>query len=128
MYITKMANNVSYVEAVKTETPEPIQDPVNCREFDSYAACLEQLCQAGGGGEVRRPTRDFFLPAQEAFLDEFECHFLDFFLDIRDNFAMHGFLDHPKSYSTFINSVVLPSVVLVEDNAEFVDDQLSGEE
>ena len=125
MYITKMAcNMLNYVEAVKTETPEPVQEQASCREFDSYAACLEQLASRFGG----RAKRDCFLPAQEAFLDEFECHFLDFFLDIRDHFAMHGFLDHPKSYAAFINSVVLPNVVLVDENAEMVDDQLSGEE
>jgi hypothetical protein len=125
MYIIKMANHtLNYMEAVKTETPEPIQEPASCREFDSYAACLEQLSHRFAG----RPKRKCFLPAQEAFLDEFECHFLDFYLDIRDQFAVHGFLDHPKSYAAFINAVVLPNVVLVEENAELVDDQLSGEE
>ncbi len=125
MYITKMARNVvSYVEVVKIETPDPIPEHVKCHEFDSYAACLEQMAPMFG----MRPKRDYFSPAQEVFLDEFECHFLDFFLDIRDHFAMHGFLDHPNSYTSFINSVVLPNVVLVEENPELVDDQLSGEE
>lgn len=124
MYITRMANTASYVEAVKTETLEPIQEPAACHEFDSYAACVEQLSHRFGV----RPKRECFLPAQEAFLDEFECQFLDFFLDIRDQFAMHGFLDHPKSYAAFINSVVLPNVALFEENPDLIEDQLSGEE
>lgn len=115
---------MSYIEALKTETPEPPQERVAVQEFDSYGACLEKLQGLLPSSEAPQPLP----PAHEKFLDEYECHFTDFFLEIRDAFSVFGFLDHPHSYVKFIQHVVMPNVVLVEDGPELLEDQFSGEE
>lgn len=115
-----------YADILKTEVyccdePEPIV------EFSSHADFERWVSQRKPVGHVPNVLR--YTPHQAEYLDDMEEHFLDFFLDIKDEFSWVGFLCPANAYVTFIDTVVLPSIVPRPLNASLeCEDHFSGEE